>query len=216
MPAINVRAGRLLRGMMALLFYALLAWPAHAASPARLLLLGDSLIAGYGLPSDQGFAARLDQALKARGLDVTVLNAGVSGDTSAGGLARLDWALADRPTHALVELGANDALRGLDPGETERNLDAILTKLQAAGVKPLLAGMLAPPNLGKEYGAAFRSVYARLATRHDIRLYPFFLDGVAAQPSLNQADGIHPNAAGVEVIVNKIEPYIADLISAEQ
>ena len=159
-----------------------------APSPAtaqRLLALGDSLTAGYGLPAGEGFAVRLEAALRARGRDVTVINGGVSGDTSAGGLARIQWALADRPAAALVALGANDALRGLDPAETERNLDRILTLLRQAGVRALLVGMMAPPNLGREYGAAFNGLYGRLAQKHQVALYPFFLDGVAAEASLN-------------------------------
>jgi acyl-CoA thioesterase-1 len=185
--------------------------PAPAA-PLRLLALGDSLTAGYGLAAGEGFTARLEAALRARGRDVTVVNGGVSGDTSAGGLARIDWALGDRPDAALVELGANDALRGLDPTETERNLDRILARLEAAGVPALLLGMKAPPNLGRDYASVFDRIYGRLAEKHQVPLYPFFLDGVAADRSLNQPDGIHPNAKGVDVIVARILPAVEKLL----
>jgi acyl-CoA thioesterase-1 len=184
----------------------------RAERPLKLLALGDSLTAGYGLPSDVSFTARLQAALKAQGLNVTVVNAGVSGDTSAGGLARLDWLLADKPDFALVELGANDGLRGLDPQVTYDNLDAVLTRLGQRGVPALLAGMYAPPNLGREYGAEFNNVFPRLAEKHGVPLYPFFLDGVAAESALNQPDGIHPNAKGVEVVVERIMPYVKKLI----
>ena len=185
------------------------------AETARLLLLGDSLVSGYGLPADRGFASQLARALEREGHDVEVLNAGVSGDTSAGGLARIDWALADRPTHAIVELGANDALRGLPPERLEENLDAIIERLHDAGVEVLLAGMYAPPNLGEEYGEAFNAVYPRLAERHGVALYPFFLDGVALDPRLNQPDLIHPNADGVRVIVDRILPYVTELLGQD-
>ena len=184
----------------------------RAERPLKLLALGDSLTAGYGLPSDVSFTARLQAALKAQGLNVTVVNAGVSGDTSAGGLARLDWLLADKPDFALVELGANDGLRGLDPQVTYDSLDAVLTRLGQRGVPALLAGMYAPPNLGREYGAEFNNVFPRLAEKHGVPLYPFFLDGVAAESALNQPDGIHPNAKGVEVVVERIMPYVKKLI----
>lgn len=184
-----------------------------ATAEKRLLLFGDSLTAGYGLPEDQGFAAQLQRALNARGHSVEVINAGVSGDTSAGGLARLDWSLAGKPTHALVELGANDALRGLDPGAMEQNLDAIITGMKEAGAKVLLAGMVAPRNLGPEYREEFEGAFPRLAEKHDIPLYPFFLEGLPGQASLIQADGLHPNAAGVAVIVENIMPSIEALLA---
>ena len=183
-----------------------------AAEPVKLLALGDSLTAGYGLPSNEGFTARLEAALRAAGRDVRVVNGGVSGDTTAGGLARLDWALADRPDAAMVALGANDALRGLPPAEAERNLDAILTQLAAARIPVLLVGMRAPPNLGRDYAAAFDGIYARLAAKHGVALYPFFLDGVAAQRELNQQDGIHPDARGVAAMVERILPAVAALL----
>ena len=178
-----------------------------------LLVLGDSLTAGYGLAEDQGFTVQLASALGARGLDVTVRNAGVSGDTSAGGLARLDWTLAEGGIDAaIVELGANDALRGLPPEETEKNLDRILTGLTARGVKVLLAGMQAPPNLGADYAQRFAAIYPRLAAHHHVLLYPFFLDGAAAEPALNQADGMHPNGDGVAIIVQRILPMVVQLL----
>ncbi|WP_374449116.1 arylesterase [Stella sp.] len=196
-----------------LLLLFLLGWAGDAAAaPRKLLALGDSLTAGYGLPAGDGFTARLEAALRSAGRDVTVLNGGVSGDTSAGGLARLDWALADRPDAALVALGANDALRGLDPAEAERNLSAILARLAEARVPALLVGMRAPPNLGRDYAAAFDGIYARLAARHRVALHPFFLDGVAADRDLNQQDGIHPNARGVAVMVERILPAVTALL----
>jgi len=182
---------------------------ARAAGRVRLALLGDSLVAGFGLPQADGFAARLQAALDAAGYAVEVLDAGVSGDTTAGGLARLDWVLVDAPDLMLVELGANDALRGLPPETTRANLDAILTRLAEHGVAALLAGMRAPRNLGADYVAAFDAIYPALAERHGVPLYPFFLEGVALDPVLNQADGIHPNAAGVARIVRGILPLVA-------
>lgn len=186
---------------------------AQAARP-RLLVLGDSLTAGYGIPQAQAFPARLQAALTKAGIDVEVINAGVSGDTSAGGLARLDWAIGDRPpSHAIVALGANDGLRALPPAQMQANLDQIITKLRARGTKVLLAGMLAPPNLGREYTDAFAEVFRSLAAKHGVPLYPFFLDGIAAVPQLNQPDGIHPNPQGVEVLVERILPQVRQLLA---
>jgi len=196
--------------------FALLAatWSGGTAMAAekRLLVLGDSLTAGYGLPSAQAFPVRLEAALRARGVAVTVINAGVSGDTTAGGLARLDWSLADKPTHVIVELGANDMLRGLDPAQAKRNLDQILARLRAEKLPTLLAGMLASRNLGAEYQTAFDAMYPDLAKTHGAALYPFFLDGVATDPALNQNDGLHPNARGVERIVERILPATLTLL----
>lgn len=183
-----------------------------AAESHRILVLGDSLTAGYGLDTEDGFASQLQRKLTAMGHPVRVLNGGVSGDTSAGGLARLDWALADRPSHAIVELGANDGLRGLDPAAMRANLDSIIRKLKKAGVAVLLTGMRAPPNLGRSYETAFNSVFPKLAKEHDVPFYPFFLAGVAARPALNQADGIHPNREGVSRIVDRITPYVVRLL----
>lgn len=186
---------------------ALLASPA-LAEPLRILALGDSLTAGFGLGPGQGFVPQLQRALNDRGVQAQVLDAGVSGDTTAGGLSRLDWALADKPDLVILELGANDMLRGTDPAETRANLDAMLAKLKAAKVGVLLAGMRAAPNLGAEYATAFEGIYRDLAAKYDVPLYPFFLEGVAADPTLNQPDGIHPNEAGVAEIVRRILPQV--------
>jgi len=188
------------------------ATPVLAAAPVKILALGDSLTAGYGLPDADAFTTRLQQALKDKGYDVQVINAGVSGDTTAGGRARLDWALGDQPNVAVVELGANDGLRGLDPASTRENLDAILTTMKERKVPTLLAGMYAPRNLGREYGDRFNAIYPELAAKHDVPLYPFFLEGVALDPKLNQEDGMHPNAKGVAIVVNGILPHLTALI----
>jgi acyl-CoA thioesterase-1 len=185
---------------------------AMAATPIRLLALGDSLTAGFDLPAGQGFAPQLAAALKRKGYAVSVIDAGVSGDTAAGGRARLAWALADRPDCAIVELGANDALRGIDPKATYADLDAILTTLAEHHVKVLLAGMAAPRNMGADYVAAFDSIYPRLAARHHVPLYPFFLEGVVLRPDLTLADGLHPNAKGVAQIVASILPSVEALL----
>ncbi len=184
----------------------------RAEAPVRLLLLGDSLTAGYGLPRTEAFPARLGAALRARGLAVRIINAGVSGDTTAGGASRLSWLLAEKPGAVIIELGANDGLRGLDPALTRANLNAMLKRLKGAGLAVLLTGMKAPPNLGREYGAAFNRIFAELAASHGVGFYPFFLEGVAARPALNQRDGIHPNAAGVDVIVKAILPAVRKLL----
>ncbi len=210
-----LRLSNVMRALAVILVTALLlSTAASAAPPIRLLAFGDSLIAGYGLPPDAAFPAQLEKALKARGLNVTVINAGVSGDTTAAALSRLDWALADRPTHAIVELGANDMLRGLPPEQARANLDAILAKLKQAGIPVLLAGMQAAPNLGADYGRRFNSIYPDLAARYGLPLYPFFLDGVAAEPKLNLGDGMHPNREGVSVIVDRILPQILRFLGA--
>lgn len=182
------------------------------AETLRILALGDSLTAGYGLPDHQSFASQLEKALRDGGHDVAIINAGVSGDTTAGGLARLDWALADKPQMAIVELGANDGLRNLDVAEVERNLDAILTKLKAARVPVLLTGMYALDNFGKDYAERFRAIYPRLAQRHNVPLYPFFLEGVVGDKRLNQSDMLHPNAQGVHAIVERIQPQVLRLM----
>jgi acyl-CoA thioesterase-1 len=185
---------------------------ARAEGELRILALGDSLTAGYGLGDSDSFPAKLQAALRAKGVDVQVVNGGVSGDTSAGGLARLDWALGDDPDIVIVELGANDGLRGLDPAQTQENLDAILKRLTDEKRAVLLTGMLAPPNMGADYGDDFRTVYPTLAAKYGVRLYPFFLDGVAGDAALNQADGIHPTAAGVDIIVARILPEVMAVI----
>jgi acyl-CoA thioesterase-1 len=189
--------------------------PAGAAV-LRLLVLGDSLAAGYGLAHADGFEARLGAALAARGHQVALLDCAVSGDTTAGGRARLDWALGDGADAAIVELGGNDGLRGIDPRATEDNLAAILDALRARRIPVLLTGMLAPPNLGPEYGAAFRAAFARLGARPGVIFDPFFLEGVAGDPALNQADGIHPNPEGVRRIVARLLPLVERLLQEAQ
>jgi acyl-CoA thioesterase-1 len=186
----------------------------QSAEECRIAVLGDSLTAAYGLDVADGFPARLEQALQKKGYDCAVLDAGVSGDTSAGGLTRLDWMMADRPSHVIVELGGNDALRALPPEQMAQNLDQIITRLKDEGIPVLLTGMLAPPNLGREYGDAFAAVFPALAEKHDVPLYPFFLDGVAGELDLNQGDGIHPNARGVEIIVERILPTVTNWLDA--
>jgi acyl-CoA thioesterase-1 len=209
-------ARSLFKASIAVLLLLGAALPAKAAGNNPLIVaLGDSLTAGYGLQPEQAFPVRLAAYLAAHGSIVTIENAGVSGDTSAGGRARLDWALADKPQFVILELGANDALRAIEPTVTESNLDAILKVLDARGIKVLLAGMLAPPNLGRDYGAAFSGIYVRLAEKHHALLYPFFLDGVAGNPALTQADGLHPTAEGVEIIVARIAPYVERLLKSE-
>ena len=195
-----------------LLFLLLALAPARAAPPVRLLVLGDSLTAGYGLPHDEGFQVQLTRALSKAGYDVTINDGSVSGDTSAGGRARLDWALGGGADAAIVELGANDGLRGLDPAAMEANLRAILDQLAAKGVPVLLTGMYAPPNLGPDYQAAFRAVYDKLGRRPGVLYDPFFLEGVATDEALNQADRLHPNAEGVRRIVARILPLVETLL----
>jgi len=183
-----------------------------AARTIRLVVLGDSLTAGLGLPPGKAFPDRLQAALRARGLDVDVLNAGVSGDTAADGLGRYDWAVPANADALIVELGANDMLRGLEPEATKKALSAILDKAHAARLPTLIAGMRAAPNLGAEYDRAFDAIYPALAKDHDVALYPFFLDGVAGDPKLNQADGMHPTAEGVDAIVERIAPSVERIL----
>jgi acyl-CoA thioesterase-1 len=182
------------------------------AEATRLLVLGDSLTAGYNLPQDKAFPVQLEQALRDAGHDVTVLNAGISGDTTAGGRARLDWVLAEEPDAAIVALGGNDGLRGLDPAQTREHLTAIVRGLKSREIQVMIAGMLAPPNLGREYGEAFNAVFPEVAARTGVLLYPFFLEGVAADPALNQPDGIHPTAEGVAVMVRNTLPKVEELL----
>jgi acyl-CoA thioesterase-1 len=201
--------GRFAAAVNSLLLVLLLGLSAHAQSaPLKIAVLGDSLAAGYGVKPDQSFPVRLEAALKAAGRNVTVLNQGVSGDTTAGGLDRLDWMLADKPDVVLVELGANDALRGIDPKVTEKNLSAIVEKLKAQNVTVWLAGMLAPRNLGPDYVAAFDGLYKRIAEKYEVPLYPFILDGVAQDPALNQGDGIHPNPKGAQIVADRLLPFV--------
>jgi acyl-CoA thioesterase I len=192
---------------------ALMMSPAAAAErPVRIVMLGDSIAAGLGLPVGDALPAKLEKALKAKGLNVTVENAGVSGDTPAGGLARLDWSVAEGTDAVIVELGANDALRGADPKQTRAALDAIIRKLKERKIAVLLTGMLAPRNFGPDYVAAFDKIYPELAAAHGVLLYPFLLDGIAGEAALNQPDGIHPNAAGVDALVKGLTPKAEELV----
>ncbi|MBO6518963.1 MAG: arylesterase [Rhodospirillales bacterium] len=183
-----------------------------AENGITLVVLGDSLSAGYGLPAADAFPAKLEKALGERGYAVRVENSGVSGDTTAGGRARLGWAIGNDPGGVILELGANDALRGLEPERAYDNLAAMLSELKAKNIPVLLAGMKAPPNMGEDYAKEFDAVYTRLAREFDVVFYPFFLDGVAGTPSLNQDDGIHPTAEGVDVIVERIMPEVEALL----
>lgn len=188
----------------------LLLTTASVAAAASIAVLGDSLTAGYGLSAADAFPQQLENALRRRGYAVEVINAGVSGDTSAGGLARIDWTLTAHPDLVIVELGGNDALRGLDPQMTRNNIGAILDRIKAAGSRVLLAGMRAPRNLGRDYYSKFDRLFPELARTHRVSFYPFFLAGVAGRTELNQADGIHPNAAGVARIVTQILPQVEE------
>jgi acyl-CoA thioesterase I len=183
-----------------------------ADRPVNIVVLGDSLTAGLGLPVGDAFPAKLAGALKAKGIAATIVNAGVSGDTASGGLGRLDWSVPNGTDAVIVELGANDALRGLEPGLTKMALDNILRKLADRRIPVLLAGMRAPRNMGPEYTRDFDAIYRELASTHPVVFYPFFLDGVAADPKLNQRDGLHPNAAGVDVIVGRMLPLVEELV----
>ncbi|NBB69905.1 MAG: arylesterase [Alphaproteobacteria bacterium] len=180
--------------------------PATAATDCRIAFLGDSLTAGYGLEEEESWPAEMRDRLAAAGYPCTVVNAGLSGDTTAGGRARLDWLLADDPSHVVLALGANDGLRAVPVTEMKANLEAMLETLAEADVPTLLAGMRAPPNMGEDYAERFEAAFRDLAERFDVAFYPFLLKGVAARPELNQPDGIHPNAAGVEVMVENIWP----------
>jgi acyl-CoA thioesterase I len=182
------------------------------AKPVTILALGDSLTAGYGLDPSQSFPAKLQAELRKSYPDLVVVNAGISGDTAADGAARMDWALTDEVTALIVELGANDALRGLDPAQAEAALDEILTKAKAKNLPVLLMGMRAPPNMGADYATKFDAIYPRLAQEHGTLLYPFFLDGVASQVELNQPDGIHPTDKGVDIIVSRSLSKVRELV----
>lgn len=189
-----------------------------SAAPLKIVGFGDSLMAGYQLGPSDSFAAKLEAALKAKGLDVTVANAGVSGDTSAGGLSRIDWSVPDGTDLVILELGANDMLRGLTPHNTRQNLDKMLQRLKDRGIAVVLAGMVAAPNLGQDYGDAYNAVFPELAKKYDVPLIPFFLEGVAGQPRLQLEDGMHPNPEGVDVMVENampvIEPAVRDRVQA--
>jgi acyl-CoA thioesterase-1 len=178
----------------------------------KILIFGDSLTAGYGLRKEDAFPAKLEQSLKLMGKRVKIISSSVSGDTSSGGSSRILWALSDKPDVVILELGANDGLRGIEPKVTYNNLYSIMEKLKNNHIRVLIAGMLAPPNLGKEYGKEFNQIYTRLADEFNSQLYPFFLDGVVNKPHLNQPDGIHPNEAGVEEIIKRMLPMVTDLI----
>ena len=208
------------KAMLAIGVWGLLMTAPAAAEPVRLLILGDSLTAGFGLAQADGFQARLAAALAAKGLQVRLIDGAVSGDTTAGGLARLDWVLGDGPgggaDAAIVELGANDGLRGTDPAAMEANLNAILDRLAARHIKVLLSGMHALPNLGKQYADAYDAVFNRLSKRPGILYDPFFLEGIAADRTLNQADGLHPNPEGVHRIVARILPLVVRLVQEAQ
>jgi acyl-CoA thioesterase-1 len=184
----------------------------ETAHPPKIVVLGDSLTAGFGLPAEAAFPARLGAALKRKGIPATIVHAGVSGDTASGGLERLDWSVPDGTDAVVLELGANDMLRGVEPAVTRKALDAIVTRLKARGIAILLCGMKAPPNMGAAYVRQFDAIYPALASTHGVVFYPFFLEGVAADRSLNQADGLHPNAAGVDAIVARILPKVEELI----
>ena len=204
----------------ALLPFALLLYPpAHADAtsagerPVRIVALGDSLTAGRGLPFDAAFPAKLQSALNAKDRAVEIVNAGVSGDTASGALARLDWSVPEGTDGVIVELGANDMLLGMDPKVTRNALEEIVRRLSARGTVVLLAGMRAAPNLGADYAGAFEAIYSDIAAKYDVLLYPFFLDGVVANQKLNQSDGIHPTSAGVDVIVARILPKVEELLA---
>jgi acyl-CoA thioesterase I len=184
-----------------------------AERPVKIVAFGDSLMSGYQLPVSAAFPAQLEKALKAKGLNVEVANAGVSGDTASGGLARLAWSVPDGTDAVMVELGANDMLRGIDPKVTRAALDQIIRRLKQRGIEVMLCGMLAVPNYGEDYVKAFNAIYPELASSHDVVFYPFFIDGIVTDSKLNQRDGIHPTAQGVETIVTRIIPKVEELVS---
>jgi acyl-CoA thioesterase-1 len=186
---------------------------APAERPAKIVALGDSLTAGLGLPASAAFPAKLEAALKAKGQAVEVVNAGASGDTASGGLARLDWSVPEGTDAVILELGANDMLRGVDPNVTRRALDETVRRLTERRIPVLLAGMRAIPNLGVDYVRGFEGIYSDIATKYDVLLYPFFLDGIAGEARFNQRDGLHPLASGVDVIVAGITPKVEELLT---
>ncbi|QFU15086.1 arylesterase [Microvirga thermotolerans] len=187
--------------------------PGRGGEPIRLVALGDSLTAGYGLPQGTAFPAVLEKALKAKGYNVEIANAGVSGDTASGGLDRLDWSVPDGTDGVILELGANDMLRGLDPAIPRRAIETIVERLKARGIPVMLAGMAASRNLGADYAEKFDSLYRDIAEKHGLVLYPFFLDGVAGDPSLNLQDGLHPTARGIEIVVARILPTVETFLA---
>jgi acyl-CoA thioesterase I len=207
------RVQRLAAAALVTLFCALPPGAMAQDRPVKIVALGDSLTAGLGLPAESAFPAKLQKALNAKGIAVTIANAGVSGDTAAGGLARLDWSVPDGTDAVILELGANDALRGLDPKSAKAALDGIVTKLTQRHIEVLLAGMYAPRNLGADYVRDFDGLFPALASAHGTVFYPFFLEGVAGDSKLNQPDGLHPTAAGVDIIVAHILPKAEELIA---
>ena len=208
-----LRYVKLLSGIFAAgqIFGLIIIVAAFADAP-KIVVLGDSLTAGYQLPPGEGFPEQLQLALNARNIEVVIIGAGVSGDTTSGGLARLDWSVPDGTNGVILELGANDAMRGLPFALAEKNLDTMLARLKLKNIAVLLAGMRAPPNMGEDYQRGFDAIYQRLADKHNIALYPFFLDGVAANPKLNLSDGIHPNQAGIAIMIERILPHVERLI----
>jgi acyl-CoA thioesterase-1 len=186
---------------------------AAAERPVKIVALGDSLVAGYQLPAKAAFPAQLEKALKAKGLHVEIANAGVSGDTASGGLARLNWSVPDGTDAVIVELGANDMLRGIDPKITRAALDQIIARLKQRGIEVMLCGMMAVPNYGEDYVRAFNAIYPELAASHDVIFYPFFIEGIVTDAKLNQRDGIHPTEAGVATIVTRITSKVEELVS---
>ncbi|MBY2925663.1 arylesterase [Rhizobium leguminosarum] len=191
---------------------ALILATAADARTINLVGFGDSLMAGYQLPPGDGFPEKLQAALKAKGLDVAIANAGVSGDTTTGGLARIDWSVPDGTDGVILELGANDALRGIPPEESAKNLDQMITRLKERGIAVLLAGIIAPPNMGADYAARFNPIYQKLSEKHGLPLYAFFLDGVALEAGLKLDDGMHPNTKGIDVMVEKMEPAVTNFV----
>ncbi|ABR61899.1 arylesterase [Sinorhizobium medicae] len=189
---------------------------AARAEPVSLVGFGDSLMAGYQLPPEDAFPTRLEKALKGKGIDVTIANAGVSGDTTSGGLARIDWSVPEGTDGVILELGANDALRGIPPEETRKNLEAMIVRLKKRGIAVLLAGMMAPPNMGPDYGERFNAIYPELAKEHDTVFYPFFLDGVVTEAGLKLEDGMHPNGEGIAVMVDRFLPTAETFIRTLQ
>jgi acyl-CoA thioesterase-1 len=185
---------------------------AAAAKPVKMVVLGDSLSAGLGLPAHAAFPAKLQKALETKGIKVDMINAGVSGDTASGGRERLDWSIPEGTEAVILELGANDALRGTDPAVTRAALFDILSRLKARGIAVLICGMFAPPNYGSDYAARFNAIYPELSKSFGVPLYPFFLEGVAADAKLNQADGMHPTADGIDIIVKNILPTVEALV----
>jgi acyl-CoA thioesterase I len=212
MPSNGRLLNMVLRVLLCNWLLAAVAVAAVPAKPMRIVVFGDSLVAGFQLKASDAFPAQLERALQARGHSVEIINAGVSGDTTAGGLARLKWAIPAATDAVILELGANDALRGLEPARAKANLDKIIVELKADGIEVLLAGMLAPRNLGTSYSAAFNAIYPELASKHALLLYPFFLDGIAFDAKFNLGDGLHPNGSGVAEITRRILPQVEQLI----